>query len=267
MKRAMLAFAVGVLISLAGCIDYQETITLADDGSGTIKIRYALDKQFMDEAEQWEDSTKDETYEGSDEIPSEAEIRERIESTGSSVKLLSYEESENEKWRIWDMEFSFGDLADFDRLGKAISEEESAESGTEPERSYSRQPDGTWLFVHRFGGGGESWESGDVDHEMPSDSEFAEAMRQMEEEMREYSEDDEGSEPPDDSAGFDDVMKELAEGMEMMFSGAAEAKMTLTVRFPGKIIESNATRVEGNTAIWESSMFDAPPKMTAKVEH
>jgi len=263
-KNVLLLFVVGALLALAGCIDYQETITL------TIMIRYALDKTYLDEAEQFEDSVEAESYDESDEIPSEADIREQIETTNSNVKLISFEETETDKWRIWNMKFSFEKLSDFDQLEEALAGEEESGSGEGPERSYVKQPDGTWLFTHSMGGSEdtEGFQFDEYDQEMdaPSDSESAEAKRQMQEAMSEYSDESEEDEDSEEMTDADSAMSEFAESMQMMLSGAAEAKMTLTVQFPSRIVESNATRVEENTAVWEASLYDTPPKMTAKVK-
>ena len=271
MKRVILLCVIGVLFAVAGCIDYQETITLNTDGSGSIVIRYALDKATLEQAEEFGDSVSSESDDDSDELPSEAEIREQIKTVNSSVKLVSYEETETEEWRVWNMEFTFDKLSDFDQLGGALAGEQEADSSNEPQRSYAKQPDDTWVFSHSLGGSGDTggfqFEEGAQETDTPSDSEYAEAMRQMQEAMSEYSEESEGEGEAEEMAEADSAMEEFAKGMEMMFSSAAEAKLTLTVHFPGKIVESNATRVDGNTAVWEASLFDMPPEMTAKVEH
>ena len=271
MKKVLSLCLIGVLLAVAGCIDYQETVTLNSDGSGTINIRYAISKAYLDQAAQFGDSEDSASHDEMDDMPSENEIREQLEMTESSVKLVSFEESENEEWRIWAMEFSFEKLSDFDEIGQALADEEDYDSGDEPQRSYVKQPDGTWLFAHSLSGvggaGGFESDEGYEDTDMPSDSEYAEAMKQMQEAMSEDSDESEEGVDDEDMPDADSVMAEFAKGMEMMFSSAAEAKMTLTVHFPGKIVESNATKVEGNTAIWETSLLTAPSEMTAKVKH
>lgn len=271
MKKVLSLCLIGVLLAVVGCIDYQETITLNDDGSGTINIRYAINKAYLDQAAQFGEGEDSESYDEMDEMPSEDEIREQLEMTESSVKLVSFEESETEKWRIWAMEFSFEKLSDFNEIGQALADEEDYDSSDEPQRSYVKQPDGMWLFAHSLSGGGDAGEF-ELDEvydetDMPSDSEFAEAMKQMQEAMGEYSDESEEEGDDEEMPEADSAMAALAEGMEMMFSGAAEAKLKLTVTFPGKIVETNATSVEGKTAVWEASLLSMPPEMTAKVEH
>jgi hypothetical protein len=272
MRSALLAILAGCVLVFAGCIDYQETITLNDDGSGTIAIRYAMDKEFLAQTEQFADSTS----EDESEIPSEEEIRESIKSTKTSVELISYKESEDEKWKIWEMEFSFDRLSDFDRLGMELSEEGYTEGSSEPQRKYEKQPDGTWLFSYKMGSAGFGSDGSEDDMMMPSDSAYAEAMRQMQESMEEYEGDDEytesdyeydeESEMPDTAMDFDDAMEQFAAGMQQMMAGASEAKIKMTVNFPGKVTESNATKVEGNTAVWEAGLMDAPESMTATIK-
>lgn len=278
MRSAILTVLIGCVLVFAGCIDYQETITLKADGSGTIAIRYAIDKEFIEQTEQYADSTA----EDESDIPSEAEIREGIKRANTSVKLISYKESEDEKWKTWEMEFSFEKLSDFDQLGMELGDEEYAGSGDEPVRKYEKQPDGTWLFSYDMGSAGFGSGDSESDYEMADDSAFAEMMRQMEESADEYEEDeeyteDEGyvdtddeyadeSEIPDSMMNMDDMMEEFAAGMQQMMAGAANAKIKMTVNFPGKVTESNATKVEGNTAIWEGGLYDAPESMTARVK-
>jgi hypothetical protein len=264
MKKILSVCLIALLLALiAGCIDYQETITLNSDGSGTINIRYAISKAYLDQAAQPGEGEDSGSYDEMDEMPSEDEIREQLEMTESSVELVSFEESETEEWRIWAMEFSFEKLSDFDEIGNALSDEENYDPDDEPQRSYVKQPDGTWLFTHSLGGaggaGGFEFDEGYEDSDMPSDSEYAEATGEASDESEDKVDDDEMPEA-------DSLMAAFAESMKMMFSGAAEAKLKLTVHFPGKILESNATSVEGNTAVWEASLMSMPSEMTAQVK-
>jgi len=58
-----------------------------------------------------------------------------------------------------------------------------------------------------------------------------------------------------------------------MEADAAKRRIHFSVTFPGKIIESNATRVEGKTAIWEYKLSEMQklegrlPELTARVRH
>ncbi|MFH1893888.1 MAG: hypothetical protein ABIK83_14545 [Candidatus Zixiibacteriota bacterium] len=292
MSRCLLMALVVALIMVGGCIDYQETLKFNEDGSGTLKIRYALDKQYLNEMEQMGEKMggeESEEPENADEdMWTREEIEEALKVEDTGVELIGYEASEDEEWKIWVIEFSFDNLADFEMLSRSLNAE-ADEDGEQADidRSYTRQDDGTWLYQHDFGGGmGEEggssqFDTSDMDsddsdaEDMPTAEELAEAMKQMQEAMQEYSDEDEEGEDANPEAGeqeeqMEEAMQNLSSGLESMFAGMENARVKVTAEFPGKIIESNATSVDGNTATWEfrgkAVIHDDIPMMTAKVQ-
>jgi len=64
-------------------------------------------------------------------------------------------------------------------------------------------------------------------------------------------------------------MEEFAAAMEQMMAALQNMKVKITVTLPGKIVESNATKIEGNTAIWEyagSEAMEASSVLSARVK-
>ena len=69
---------------------------------------------------------------------------------------------------------------------------------------------------------------------------------------------------------MDEMMEGFAAGMEAMTEGMKNAHLKIAVTFPGEIVESNATKIEGKTAIWEYTgpelmMGGTAEEMTATV--
>ena len=56
---------------------------------------------------------------------------------------------------------------------------------------------------------------------------------------------------------------------DMMTKAFKNHKMRMTVKFPGKVVESNATSTNGNTAVWEykfTDMAKAPKQLQATIK-
>jgi hypothetical protein len=53
---------------------------------------------------------------------------------------------------------------------------------------------------------------------------------------------------------LDRILKEKLPGVYL----AGHTSITFTVTMPGKIVDSNATSVEGNTAVWKYDLMLAP---------
>jgi len=293
MQRVALIALLAVLVVLGGCIDYQETISFNPDGSGTLKIRYALDKQYMDQMEQMSASMStgdeeegEEPESADDEMWTREQIEEALAGNDAGVELIDYSVGEEDGWKVWQMEFSFKNLADFQDATRNLLDESESEAGeSDLDRSYTEQDDGTWLYMYDMGGGGDSEDldlsgmdmSEEDSMEMPNAEEMAEAMKQMQEAMKEYSQEgddvmggDANPEEGEKQEQMDEAMENLGEGLESMFAGMGKASVKITATFPGKIIESNATSVEGNTATWEykgqALMTSGVPMLTAKVQ-
>jgi len=295
MKRAMLILVPAILLLIAGCIDYEETLTLNADGSGTLKIHYGIEKAMMAQLDSMGQGfeSEEESSESEDrEVWTKGEIEEALAGTDGSVKLLSYSESEDEQWKNVDMEFSFENLADFQSIATQLELTEEMNPESAEQWSYEKQPDGMWLFKRSFGedsgeAGFDYSPSGETDEAYDPEA-MAKAMEEMKEAMKDMEDDDESSEDgdmeemhggdADPDAEMDveidmeQMMEGFAAGMQAMSEGMKNAKLRIEVTFPGEIVESNATEVKGNTAIWEYAgealmMGGGPPEITAKVRH
>jgi len=268
MNRILLVIMSVTLLMFAGCIDYREEITINEDGSGTIKLHYAIEREYMDQFDAVSEMDGEEGSSDEGDIPSEEEIKEMISTGNANVELISYSYQESEEWETWEMEFSFESIAGFADLGIALSEDEDPVG---PEVSYTKQDDGSFLFQRYFGGEslGEmpADESGE-DVDLPDSADYYEAMAAMTEAMQQMSEEQQMEGMDDDS--MQQMMAEYAQGMSDMTEGINRAMIRLEVHFPGEVVESNATSTEGNTAIWEYSgekmVYGMPPVLEARIK-
>jgi hypothetical protein len=66
------------------------------------------------------------------------------------------------------------------------------------------------------------------------------------------------------------AMGSMMTGMaDMMTKAFANHKMRMTVKFPGTVVQSNATSTNGNTAVWEykfTDMAKAPKQLQATIK-
>ncbi|MBN1827202.1 MAG: hypothetical protein JW958_13170 [Candidatus Eisenbacteria bacterium] len=259
MRRVTAVLAAALLAVAAGCMDYDETIDLNKDGSGTIEIRMAMDKEayqdMRDLAEQFGEEQDDMLAD-----LSESDIRARLEEGGSQAKLLRYEESEEGSDRVWEMAFSFEKPEDLAHVGMTGDGDASA-------FTFTPRADGKWVYARALGAGagdvslGEDDSGGmpegmeDFDPESFDPEQMQEAMKALGEAMADMEEmmSEEDMEEMSRSMEALGTMGKHAERME----GEMEHRVfRFTVRFPGKVIESNATRVDGKTAVWEYKLAD-----------
>ena len=275
MKRLIAFILIGSLVMLAGCIDYEEVIMLNKDGSGTIKIHYALDKSYIKQMEEMSKSMGGEssTPENIGDIPSETEVREQFDKmSSSSVKLISYRTSETDGWQTMDMELSFESMSDLSSINKIFAEEGADSSGISGTAYYEKQPDGNWLFKRDLAGMSGEQTANQMDMSgmtdmtdedeanaaanTPDSINYEQAMKEMQEAMKEMPEQPEGGEQDVNTEEMQKQMAAAMEGMQAMFAGMEKAKLKVTVKFPGKVMESNATKIDGNTAVWDYSIAE-----------
>jgi hypothetical protein len=141
--------------------------------------------------------------------------------------------------------------------------EDSTMMQEKPELTFKKQDDGTWLFERGM----------DTENQMPGMG-AGPGMGEDESwgDEKDSSQGEAEEENEHDSTAMSDTAKGMDEMAEQMGQlGAAMKKMgiKLTVQFPGKVIKSNATTVDGNTATWEykgMAMNKFPKKLTAVIE-
>lgn len=252
----------------AGCIDYEEHLTFNSDGSGTIYMKYAVDRVYLDQMM--------EMYKGMAQTMPDMEIpesptetmfkREEIEAglarEDGRIKLIKYEISEDDKAYKWDMEFSFTDSDDLGLLYAALSPEDQMpeeEQPTDDVRWLTEQDDGTLLFVRDLNG----------DEEFTEENEGSDGYEDYyNDEYADDSEDEDDGDSPFDQS-MDEGVEQLTDAVEQMAEGMANHIIVFKVTFPGTVIESNATSVDGNTATWKYKLGEfqtAPPAQRAVIK-
>ena len=296
MRRLLSVLVLIALAALAGCINYEEHVQIQKDGSGTLTMHMAMDRHMIDQmqtmAEQFGESDSDPLEDVRSDLNRD-KIESQFKETGSRLKLTKYDEQVTDDAYVWDLAISFphyDDLKDFDMGDGESGHHDSDGPG---QFTYEKQPDGTWLYRRGMDEGAKADIPGSGGAMDQGDSESAEAGESpgMDEEDADggdwESVADEDSESADEESAemgaggdsedvgegmeeFGKAMEQMGQMMQAMTEAAQKSSLTFTVTFPGKIVESNATRVEGNTATWEYKLDDLEgeqePVMTARIK-
>lgn len=238
-----------IAVLFTGCFDYEETMVFNEDGSGTITMKYSVEKAYIEQMQQM----YKQMAEGMPgvEIPedpfSEMFDKENIEASlaenNNEVTLVDYVVTETENARVWDMKFAFQDINNLDKLYEAVSPEdeytyveESEEPAEELFALVTKQDDGSYLYLRPMD-----------DMEMEEDQESEEDYYPEAESEEDYS----GSESEEEYAEqLDAGIEQLTESVNSMAESMGNHTMVFKVTFPGKVVESNATKIDGNTATW-----------------
>ena len=254
MKRILSAFLPVCLIFL-GCIDYDEAIILNPDGSGTVSVQYKIASSYFSQVSMMAQQFSGQTSEEND--PTEGMLeRDDIETvlakSNSGIKMLAYDKQKTDDAWTWDMEFSFEDVNKLHLLGVATSIDHEDDldqnfSELEMEPIFTQQDDGTWLFLRDIESDedqatGENYDGDSETDEFDSDHDYDTEEGYQGTNEAELSEDDQ-------DAG--EMFEGMAEQMQGLDKEMAKHKIRFSIKFPGQIVESNATATEGNIAIWE----------------
>lgn len=273
-RRVGMVFVVLMAGLTAGCFDYEEELVLNKDGSGRISFHYAIEKEYLRQMEELTKSMQAMMGADTSEVESpfaewsEESIREVLAEGEGGVELVSYQAGEDEAVQTWDMKFAFEDVNRMGEVWMALypddgDEFEDEEYAVEEEAAgeeelmllFTQQDDGTWLFRRPLDMDDEMGEEPDeYGYDDAGEYEDADVYGDAEEhgEVDEYGEP--GGETEGESAA-DSFAQDLEAGMKEMFAGH---RIRFAVTFPGKVIESNATSVEGNTAVWEFAVEEVP---------
>lgn len=267
MKKMIICSLAAVSFFAAGCVDYEENLVINKDRSGTVQMRYSVEKVYLKQmqaiADMMAESTKENTKKDiSETMFSRAEIEDALKSRNSGINLLSYETSEDDKTRTWQMMFSFGDVDSlaylFDILSSDMGEYAPAEDTVSV---YARLADGTWLFSRPL-----------VEEDLQEDYSGYDDADTDDYLDEEYSEDDESIEeisdedPVTDTETDDEFEADFGADMGDLVFSMGEHTIKINVTFPGRIVETNATSTEGSTATWEYGLDriqEAPSEMKA----
>jgi len=255
MKKILVCLLGSALLIFAGCMDYDETLNLKKDGSGTVNVRYAIDKAYLDQIKMISELMSQDTGKDSAEVSiedlmfSKSDIENDPALIDAGIKLESYDVSEDEISRIWQMGFSFTDINKIDALADALSSgEEEFAPPIEPGEIFFDRGDGTWEYSQPFMEPDEEYED-----------EGAEYPEMLDEEMG-----DESYDADTDMEGMgSDMTREMEKRVE-------NRRVKITINFPGEIVETNATSTAGNTAVWEykiTELNQAPERLTAIIKN
>lgn len=234
----ILIFAAALLA--AGCFDYSERMELNADGSGILHQHMVLSKGSLDGMMQMfggassDSSVSEEVDSTMKSIYRREDIERRI-ANFEGVKLIDFVETQNDSESIYDIKYSFTSL---DEIMTVTSDMNSGGNGMmdgrnhKKEASFVKEKTGNWKFTRDF-----------------SDS----AMGSFLDMPAEPVPDEEVT----DSLAVEDPMADMARMMQaMMIQALGNHSVKLTVKFPGTIAESNATKVEGSEATWEYKFID-----------
>ncbi|UCG62351.1 MAG: hypothetical protein JSV52_03435 [Candidatus Zixiibacteriota bacterium] len=269
-KAAAALFVMLVLVILGGCIDYEEHLVLNRDGSGTIQMKYAVDKAYLNQLkEMYEQMAQAVPEMDIPDDPSEtmfdkAHIETVLSDENSRVKLVHYEKSENENSQLWDMKFAFQDINNIEYLGDALSPEDEYENeygddnrdaDEEVIHMLVKQDDGTLLFYRPL----DDYNSGREDEELYYDD-YGDDYGD------DYSDYDEvnGGAMGELGQQMDEGVRQLGDHITRVAEGMENHDIVFRVTFPGDILESNATRVEGRTAIWQYKLGELNGEIPAQ---
>jgi len=279
MRRLLLGgliFAMALVV--VGCIDYAETLELNADGTGTMTTRMVMHKKYFEELASLGQMSDSANADDMFTFVKREDIEKKVKTTNGKVKLLDFKETTTDSTVAYDMKFSFTDLQEMLQVsGNLGNGEEMAAPAVKREVKFVKQASGDWLFTRDFADTAASQMMQSPEPTEPVESEEPA-------ESGEVSESFEGSDEPDTAAGeyeSVEVMDSLGQAMgdavndmgdmmtTMMETAFAGRKIVLTVKFPGQIVETNATRTEGKAAIWEFSFVElmkAPPQLRALVK-
>lgn len=260
----MLFLALTLTIFIAGCIDYDEALELNADGSGTMALHLTLYKHSFEAFTKMmsafsEDTTTDTSM---FKLFTREDLEKDLKDRKGGVKLLDFKEQQTDSTVIYDIKYSFKDLKEMMAINEEMGKKEMVgESGSVPEVAFSKDKSGLWRFSREFQGAS-------LGEMMPGEADTTTAE----------------TPPPDTTVAKDSLAESFAQGIdsamsqmgsmmtgmaEMMKQSFANHRMRLTAKFPGTVVESNATSVNGNTTTWEykfTDMAKAPKKLEAVIK-
>jgi hypothetical protein len=291
MHRLLSVLVLAGLVSLAGCVTYEEHVQIRKDGSGILSMHMAMDRQVIERMQAMAQQFGQDDSDPLEDIRSDMDkekIEKNLAESGSKLELTEYDQQVTDDAYVWDLTIAFPHYSDLKDLH--MGDEDAAESDSDApgQFTYEKQVDGTWLYRRGMDeeegdlmGSEGAMEDGDSEAESDEDAAWMEekeddAAGDSESMAEEEAESAEAGEAETDTTAdgmeeFGKAMEQMGQMMQAMTEAAAKSSLTFRVTFPGKILESNATRVEGSTAIWEYKLSDLEgageePVMTARIK-
>jgi hypothetical protein len=277
MKRFLpLTLALLCALFIAGCIDYEETLELNADGSGTMAMNVTIYKKYFDAMSEMMGSLSADSVKDSAmfKLFTREDMEKKIKEHKSTVKLLDFKEQLTDSTVVYNLKYSFKDLQEMlkisgqmgknEMMGGAGSEsvsEEASEPAAKPEITFSKDKSGQWQYARGF----EAAEMGEM--MLPSED----STKPQEASLDTVKTVDSLGKPL--AEAVDTLMEQMGSAMagmkDMMMKAFADRKMRMTVKFPGTVMTSNATSTNGNTAVWEykfTDMAKAPKQLQATIK-
>jgi hypothetical protein len=103
--RVLAPIGFAVLLALGGCIDGDETLTLAGDGSGTVKLDFTLDLSFVEKLKKLEPDVGGEDAEDLTKKIDKKMIQDSVTGPGVKVGTLDVEDAGPKKHVKLELEF------------------------------------------------------------------------------------------------------------------------------------------------------------------
>jgi len=235
MKMILTVAMVAALVALCGCIEYEEDLTLNADGSGTLKVKYAMQEQM---------AAMGGSDEGKGELPMDKKKVEDLFAKTDGVTVSDVNVSLEDEKRVVTFTLKF------DSLDKLVA---SNFAPFKDGAKFVKNEDGTFNYERKS---------------MSNEEMGGPKVEKTEEpETPEGEEIPEGEEAPE---GMEKMGEEMAKGMMKGMMGGNMPKFTYKVNFPATITETNADKHEGSSAEWKVEIDmenpDAAQKdmMTAK---
>ncbi len=269
MKRMLfLTLALLCAMVIAGCIDYDETLELNADGSGTMTTHFSIYKKAFEALAAMGEPVPEDSAQGESLFPviERANIEEKLKNYKGNVQLLDFKQTENDSVLSYDIKYSFKNLQDMleisENLGKDdVRDEASAEPSSTPKITFDKDESGQWQYTRGF----QAAEMGEMIMPTEDSSTQESAVTSSTEAV------DSTAEPM--AQALDTAMSQMGTMMtsmaDMMSQAFGDHKVRMTVKFPGTVAESNATSVKGNTAVWEYKFIDmakAPKQLKATIK-
>ncbi|TFH65925.1 MAG: hypothetical protein E4G91_00625 [Candidatus Zixiibacteriota bacterium] len=273
MKRFLpLTMALLCALFIAGCIDYEETLELNADGTGTMAMHLAVYIKEIEAIDEMmgsysEDSTQDTA---TITLFTREDLEKNLKERKSTVKLLDFKEQRSESTLVYDFKYAFTNLQEMLEISEQMGKNEMmGESGSEPggepesapEITFRKDKSGQWQYARGF-------QAAEMGGMMPA----AEDTTKPESPSLDSAESTDSLVEPLTEV-VDTMMAAMGSMMtgmtEMMTKAFADHKMRMTVKFPGTVVQSNATSTNGNTAVWEYKFADfakAPKQLQATIK-
>jgi hypothetical protein len=237
------AAALILALSLVGCFDYAERIELNADGSGTLVQHMVLSKDGLAGMMQMMQALDPDTAKDSDSsmfsFIKRADIEKKLAESKSDTKLLDFKEIQTESTTVYDIKYSFANLDAMMQITSNMNMGESDMMGNvlpKKQALWAKDDKGNWNFSREFG------DSSTSKFMNPGPDSSAEKTSQS---------------GTADSVKAEDPFGGMGKMMEVMIKQAfANHTVKLTVKFPGTIVESNATAVSGSEATWNYKLVD-----------